>query len=146
MKKKIKENAKTFILFLIAFGLFSTCDYFICYTNEQTYIVTINKIEKERTTWNTDSETITEVKYIMRTTTDDGKELTVQNSELIFKNSDGLWNIQKNINVGAIYKITTLGNKIPILSYYPNIVNIEILKCGQWHNDYGELCNDNYNK
>lgn len=129
--KKYKNTKKiTSVIFILIIGaVFLICDYLICYSNKQSYTVTINKVEKDRSVWYSEYDgKQVDVKYIIKTTTNEGKELIVQNSELEFIGKNELWDTQKYMEVGNTCKITTLGYEVPIFSYHPNIVKAEILK------------------
>lgn len=117
--KKIKKIKNIITTFTIVIALVCVIGGFICfpYLTCSKDIVTINKTEVKRNK--------TSDKYLIFATNSEGEKIVLENTDSIaffkFNSSD----IQGDIEIGETYKIKTSGIRMPFLSMYKNIIDIE---------------------
>ena len=107
--------SKIILLFALIIG--GTITYQVSYyASSKTISITINKTDRITTGSGEDISS----KYLIFT-----DETTYENTDLMFL---GKWNssdIQGKFKAGETYKVKVVGWRIPILSMYPNIVEIK---------------------
>lgn len=116
-EKYLKHVARLIIFLVVLFFVFS-CGVlpFIHYSNVETTTITVN--HKERTT-SSNGKTTTSYYLIYA----EDETLTLRDDMLYgqFNSSD----IYGRINIGESYRVKVLGVRVPILSWYRNIVSVE---------------------
>lgn len=85
--------------------------------NTDTYVVTVT--DKERVN-NGDSS-----KYLVYADTEDGESLVFENTDSLFHGKFNSSNVQGKLKEGKTYELTVCGYRIPFLSSYQNIINVE---------------------
>ena len=85
--------------------------------NDTEYIVTVT--DKERITSNNSSE------YLVFTEDEQGETIVFENTDNILRGKWDSSNIQGELKIGDTYKIIVVGYRIPFLSMYQNIIEIE---------------------
>lgn len=85
--------------------------------NTETYVVTIT--DKERVNKGDSS------KYLVYADSEDGESLVFENTDSLFHGKFNSSNVQGKLKEGKTYELTVVGFRIPILSSYQNIVNVE---------------------
>lgn len=85
--------------------------------NTETYVVTIT--DKERINKNGSS------RYLVYADSEDGESLVFENTDSLFHGKFNSSNVQGKLKEGKTYELTVVGFRIPILSSYQNIVNVE---------------------
>lgn len=85
--------------------------------NTETYIVTVT--DKERINDGDSS------KYLVYADSEDGESLVFENTDSLFHGKFNSSNVQGKLKEGKTYELTVAGFRIPFLSSYQNIVNVE---------------------
>ena len=92
--------------------------------NDTEYIVTVT--DKERITNVSSSDSSS--KYLVFTENEQGETIVFENTDCMLRGKWNSSNIQGKLKVGNTYKITVVGYRIPFLSMYQNIIEIEGVK------------------
>ena len=88
--------------------------------NDTEYTVTIT--DKERVVESDSSY------YLIFTEDQNGEVLVFENADNIFRGKFDSSNIQGELKIGCTYNITVVGYRIPFLSMYQNIIEIEHIR------------------
>ena len=120
--RKIRHKFAGAIHILIPFGMITV----ICLAafaismatsfNDTEYVVTIT--EKERVVTSESS------KYLVFAETEQGEIVVFQNTDNFIRGKFDSSNFQGRLKVGNTYRLTVVGYRIPILSSYQNIIEI----------------------
>lgn len=92
--------------------------------NDTEYIVTVT--DKERITSVSSSDSSS--KYLVFAEDEQGETIVFENTDCMLRGKWNSSNIQGKLKVGNTYKITVVGYRIPFLSMYQNIIEIEGVK------------------
>lgn len=101
------------ILFIIVILIGSTV---AVYLNENTYNITVTDKETKK-----DGDTS---RYIVFSETSNGEVKVFENTDAIFVGKFNSSDMQGRLKVGETYEVKTIGFRIPILSMYENIVEV----------------------
>ena len=104
----------TIFVFFTVIGIFAATSF-----NDTEYTVTVT--DKERVVGNDSSY------YLIFTEDQNGEVLVFENTDNIFRGKFDSSNIQGELKIGSTYNITVVGYRIPFLSMYQNIIEIEHL-------------------
>ena len=104
----------TIFVFFTVIGIFAATSF-----NDTEYTVTVT--DKERVVGNASSY------YLIFTEDQNGEVLVFENTDNIFRGKFDSSNIQGELKIGSTYNITVVGYRIPFLSMYQNIIEIEHL-------------------
>lgn len=85
--------------------------------NDHEYFITMT--DKERVIENGDS------KYLVFGDTDKGVGIVLENTDNLIRGKFNSSDIQGGLKIGKHYKVTVVGYRVPILSWYENIIDIE---------------------
>ena len=102
----------TLIIILVGVSVFT--DYVKTH-NDITYTITVT--DKER---NSDHS-----KYLIWGDDENGNPLVFENTDTFWRGKFNSSNIQGALKEGGTYKITVVGFRIPIISWYQNIIKYE---------------------
>ena len=92
--------------------------------NDTEYTITVT--DKERIY--TGSGNSSSSKYLVFGDDDNGNSLVFENTDCFIRGKWNSSNIQGQLKVGNTYKVTVVGYRVPFLSWYQNIINIEEVK------------------
>lgn len=107
-----KEVIITIVIIILGVLIFSG---YISTYNDTTYTVTIT--DKER---NSDSST-----YLIWADDEYGNSLVFENTDTFWRMKFNSSNVQGALKEGKTYKITVVGVRVPIFSWYQNIISYE---------------------
>ena len=114
--KTIKSSVTSGIIVLLMIIGISAATSF----NDTEYTVTIT--DKERVVESDSSY------YLIFTEDQNGEVLVFENADNIFRGKFDSSNIQGELKIGCTYNITVVGYRIPFLSMYQNIIEIEHIR------------------
>lgn len=121
MKRRIKGSTGMIIVVVIFIilivGITAITDF-----NDHTYVITVT--DKDRTIEN-DKDDGTKSKYIVFGDTEEGKSLVFENTDNILRLKVNSSNIQGSLKEGHTYEITVIGYRVPLFSWYENIIKIK---------------------
>lgn len=101
------------ILIMVAFIFFDVFSSF----NDHKYVVTVT--DKDRVTHNGNS------KYLVFADGENGESLVFENTDTAIRLKWDSSNIQGSLHEGETYEITVIGYRIPFMSKYENIIEVE---------------------
>lgn len=105
----------TIVISLTVIGIFAATSF-----NDTEYTVTVT--DKERVVGNDSSY------YLIFTEDQNGEVLVFENTDNIFRGKFDSSNIQGELKIGCTYNITVVGYRVPLLSMYQNIIEIEHIR------------------
>lgn len=121
MKRRIKGSTGMIIVVVIFIilivGITAITDF-----NDHTYVITVT--DKDRIIEN-DKDDGTKSKYIVFGDTEEGKSLVFENTDNILRLKVNSSNIQGSLKEGHTYEITVIGYRVPLFSWYENIIKIK---------------------
>ncbi len=107
----------TIFVILMAIGITAASSF-----NDTEYTVTVT--DKERVVQNDSSY------YLVFTEDENGEVLVFENTDNIFRGKFESSNIQGELKIGCTYNITVVGYRVPFLTMYQNIIEIEHIRTG----------------
>lgn len=113
MDNKIGKAGLVFLVIVVAFAILG--DIFMSF-NDTKYTVTIT--DKERT--HSENE-----KYLVFAEDSDGNVMVFENSDSFLRGKWDSSNIQGELKVGNTYEVTVIGYRVPLFSWYENIIAIK---------------------
>ena len=121
-----KKNTRTFfVVIMIAIILVLLIGQEVIFRfNDTDYTITVT--DKERIY--TGSGNSSSSKYLVFGDDDNGNSLVFENTDCFIRGKWNSSNIQGQLKVGNTYKVTVVGYRVPFLSWYQNIINIEEAK------------------
>jgi hypothetical protein len=106
------------IVFILIFGVIGyVISIPIVNFNDHTYVITVT--DKERVNKDSDS------RYLIFAEKENGDTIVFENTDNWFKLKVNSSEKQGQLKIGEKYKLTVVGYRIPILSWYENIIKIE---------------------
>ncbi len=114
---------KKAVVYIVSFIIMMTIALLpICLTsfNDTEYVVTVT--DKERAA-NSESS-----KYLIFAEDEQGDTVVFENTDNLLRFKFDSSNIYGKLKIGYTYKITVVGFRVPILSMYQNIIDIEEIK------------------
>lgn len=121
MKRRIKGSTGMIIVVVIFIilivGITAITDF-----NDHTYVITVT--DKDRIIEN-DKDDGNKSKYIVFGDTEEGKSLVFENTDNILRLKVNSSNIQGSLKEGHTYEITVIGYRVPLFSWYENIIKIK---------------------
>lgn len=117
MIKKLRELDTAFLKAIVIIVLILAIvggNICIKYTNPQKYVITVNDTQVKRASKYSD-------KYLIFATTNTEKNIVFENTDLWFKGKFNSSDVQAEIKKGNTYEISTIGHRIPLLSFYENL-------------------------
>lgn len=115
-KGKYSLIAVVMVLLLI-FGIGGSC---VANTNDHKYIVTVT--DKERINENKDSY------YLIFCEDKDGNYYEFKNSDTLLRGKFDSSRVYNQIKIGKTYEFTVVGFRVPLFSWYQNIVDFKLIK------------------
>ena len=98
------------MIVIIFFNVFSSF-------NDHKYVVTVT--DKDRITYDGNS------KYLVFADGENGESLVFENTDTVIRLKWDSSNIQGSLHEGETYEITVIGYRIPFMSKYENIIEVE---------------------
>lgn len=111
----MKFYVYAFTIFILIIGLIISIPIFSF--NDSKITMTIDEKLTKRTD---DTE-----KYLIFGTTEEGQQIQLENTDSLFRGKFNSSEFQHKIKEGNIYTFTVIGHRVPIFSWYKNIINIE---------------------
>lgn len=105
-----------FIIIIVVLAIAVIVSVFTSF-NDTEYIVTVT--DKERVVSGESSS------YLVFTEDEQGNVMVFENTDNIFRGKWDSSNIQGQLKVGNTYKVVVVGYRVPFLSMYQNIIEIE---------------------
>lgn len=93
--------------------------------NDTVYEVTVTDKERITESHRRGDKTSVDSKYLIFADTNDGESLVFENTDKFIRGKFRSSNIQGQLKVGSKYKITVVGIRVPLFSWYQNILKVE---------------------
>ena len=121
-----KKNTRIFfVVVMIAIMLVSLIGQEAIFNfNDTEYTITVTDKERIYTGSGNNSSS----KYLVFGDDQNGNSLVFENTDCFIRGKWDSSNIQGQLKVGNTYKVTVVGYRVPFLSWYQNIINIEEVK------------------
>ena len=128
MRRIRKSTNKGIVVIAIAVIIVAVFSEMMFSFNDTSYTVTIT--DKDRITESSkdsDGNVKTSSKYLVFADDENGNSLVFENTDCFIRWKFNSSNIQGQLKEGHTYKITVIGYRVPFLSWYQNIINVEEL-------------------
>lgn len=125
IKRKTNLGIILIVIAIIAIAVF--CEI-MCNFNDTEYTITIT--DKDRiteTSKDSDGNNETSSKYLVFADDENGNSLVFENTDCFIRLKFNSSNIQGQLKEGHTYRITVIGYRVPLLSWYQNIIKVEEL-------------------
>lgn len=120
-QKRIRNTRILIIILIVIFFILGITYSVLASFNDHDYIITVT--DKDRI-YEGDKED-GDSKYLIFGDDENNESLVFENTDTIMRFKWNSSNIQSKLHEGKTYKITVIGYRVPFLSMYENIIEVE---------------------